>query len=57
MVTLALGRQKAGELTWVETRKGKIVKTTDLEKIKSTVSEAGMANKTLSEIGFKGKEF
>lgn len=39
-----LGRQKAEEVTLMETRKGKIVKTTDLKEIKSTASEAGMAN-------------
>lgn len=50
-----LGKQKAGEVTWVETRKAKRVKTADLEEIKSTVSEAGTANSTVSEVVFRGK--
>lgn len=36
-------------------RQGKMVETTDLEEIKSTVSEAGMANGTVLEMQFKGK--
>lgn len=41
----------------METRKGKRVTTTGLEEIEvnTTVSEAGMATTTVSEIGFKRK--
>lgn len=52
-----LGKQETGEVKWVETRKRNRVTTTGLEEIEvnTTVSEAGMANTTVSEIEFKRK--